>query len=402
MKKSVLSILAASAAFTLIAAPVVRENSVTMSQSGGVVTIGYTLEGDAGIVTVDIQTNGVSIGSENLSFMAGDVNKVVQPGARTITWKPYKAWPDNSAASARAVVSAWATDAPPDYMVVSLAADNSVRYFATAEEVPFGVTDDRYKTEYLLLRKVPAANVEWRMGSPSTERWRESSREVPRLVTLSDDYYIGVYEVTQKQYAMIYGSNPSTYTADGDMKPVEKCWFDHLRGAAGSGYDWPNNGHAVSSDSFFGKLRAKSGVTGFDLPTEAQWEFACRAGCGAGLYSGKEDIGWDTDANVAELAVNGYGSLTSTDTVGLKLANAWGLYDMLGNVQEWVLDWLTDAPDGGTDPTGPASGSHRILRGGHYGSKAQDCRCASRSFMVPNWSTSEIGFRVACSIPIQQ
>ncbi len=97
MKKSALSILAASAAFTLAAAPVVRENSVTMSQSGGVVTIGYTLEGEAGIVTVDIQTNGVSIGSENLSFMAGDVNKVVQPGARTITWKPYKAWPDNSA-----------------------------------------------------------------------------------------------------------------------------------------------------------------------------------------------------------------------------------------------------------------------------------------------------------------
>ena len=402
MKKSIVSIIAASAAFTLAAAPIVRENSVTMSQSGGDVTIGYTLEGEAGIVTVDIQTNGVSIGSENLSFMAGDVNKVVQPGNRTITWKPYKAWPDNSAASARAVVSAWATDAPPDYMVVSLAADNSVRYFATAEEIPFGVTDDRYKTEYLLLRKVPAANVEWRMGSPSTESWRESNREVPRLVTLSDDYYIGVYEITQKQYAMIYGSNPSTHSTDGDMKPVDNCWFSHLRGAAGSGYDWPNNGHAVSSDSFFGKLRAKSGVTGFDLPTEAQWEFACRAGCGAGLYSGKEDIGWDTDANVAELAVNGYGSLTSTDTVGLKLANAWGLYDMLGNVQEWVLDWLADAPDGGTDPTGPTTGSNRVLRGGTYAEKAQNCRCASRSFMVPNWSSSSIGFRVACSLPAQQ
>ena len=402
MKASALSILAASAAFTLAAAPVVRENSVTMSQSGGLVTIGYTLEGEAGIVTVDIQTNGVSIGSENLTFFAGDVNKLVQPGNRTIIWKPYKAWPDHYSDNARAVVSAWSTDAPPDYMVVSLVATNSVRYFATAEEVPFGVTDDRYKTEYLLLRKVPAANVEWRMGSPSTEKWRESSREAPRLVTLSDDYYIGVYEVTQKQYALIYGSNPSTSTADGDMKPVENCWFNHLRGAAGSGYDWPNNGHAVSSDSFFGKLRAKTGVTGFDLPTEAQWEFACRAGCGAGLYSGKEDIGWDTDANVAELAVNGYNVLTSTDTVGQKLPNAWGLYDMLGNVEEWVLDWLADAPAGGMDPTGPISGAQRVLRGGHYNDKAQNCRCASRSLMVPNWSAGVIGFRVACSLPTQQ
>ena len=398
MKASALSILAASAAFTLAAAPVVRENSVTMSQSGGLVTIGYTLEGEAGIVTVDIQTNGVSIGSENLTFFAGDVNKVVQPGTRTITWKPYKAWPDHYSDNARAVVSAWAEDAPPDYMVVSLAATNAVRYFATAEEVPFGVADNRYKTEYLLLRKVPAANVEWRMGSPSTESWRESSREAPRLVTLSEDYYIGVYEVTQKQYQMIYGSNPSSHTEDGDMKPVENCWYNHLRGAAGSGYNWPNNGHAVSSDSFFGKLRAKTGMAGFDLPTEAQWEFACRAGCGAGLYSGKEDVGWDVDANVAELAVNVYNTLTSPDTVGQKLPNAWGLYDMLGNVQEWVLDWLADVPDGGTDPTGPASGSNRVLRGGTYNDKAQYCRCASRSLMVPNWSSSSIGFRVVCSI----
>ena len=397
MKKSIVSILVAGSALSLVSAPVVKENSVTLTQSSGLVTIGYTLEGDAGIVTVDIQTNGVSIGGQNLAFMAGDVNKVVQPGDRTITWKPYKAWPDHNAENTRAVVSAWAKDAPPDYMVVSLSADNSVRYFASSNEVPYGITDDRYKTEYLLLRKIPAGNVEWRMGSPSTESWRDANKEAPRLVTLSDDYYMGVYEVSQKQYALIYGSNPSTHTTDGDMKPVEGCWYHHVRGS--SGCNWPNDGHAVSDDSFFGKLHAKTGVTGFDLPTEAQWEFACRAGCGAGLYSGKEDVGWDKDANVAELAVNGYQTLTCTEKVGTKVPNAFGLYDMLGNVQEWCLDWISDgSPDGGTDPKGPTTGSNRVLRGGTYGEKAQNCRCASRSFMVPAWSTASIGFRVACSI----
>ena len=397
MNKSILSVLVAGSALSLVSAPVVKENSVTLTQNNGLVTIGYTLEGDAGIVTVDIQTNGVSIGGQNLSFMAGDVNKVVQPGSRTITWKPYKAWPDHNAENTRAVVSAWAKDAPPDYMVVSLAADKSVRYFASSNDVPFGIADDRYKTEYLLLRKIPAGNVEWRMGSPSTERWRDSLGEVPRLVTLSDDYYMGVYEVTQKQYTLIYGSNPSKHMTDGDMKPVEGCYYTHLRGSTGC--NWPNNDHTVGDNSFFDKLRAKTGVNGFDLPTEAQWEFTCRAGCGAGLYSGKEDVAWNNDANVAELAVNGYQTLTATEKVGTKIPNAFGLYDMLGNVKEWCLDWISDgSPDGGTDPKGPTTGSNRILRGGAYGEEAQNCRCASRSFMVPAWSTASIGFRVACQI----
>lgn len=421
MKKLIACIAVAAASMSVFAAPQVSD--VVMTQDGGrTVTISYTLANEPGIVTVDVQTNAgdmgwVSIGGQHLTYFAGDANKLVQPGQRTITWKPRKAWPDNAVTeNVKAVVSAWATNAPPDYMAVSLTVTNAVNYYTCAENVPFGVTHEMYKTEYLLLRKIPAANVQWRMGSPTTENGRTAASETPHLVTLDEDYYIGVYPVTQRQYELMMSKRPSNFKLDADYatRPVENVSYDMLRGKATDGYDWPNNGHAVLSTGFIGKLRAHAGIVGFDLPTDAQWEFACRAGCGSALYNGKELEDTTTSTNLNPLGryrYNGgwgptgatYPGTTCTADMGTAKVgsyepNAWGIYDMLGNVWEWCLDWYQESPLGFDVATGPSTGTARVWRGGSFNGASSPCRAAYRAGPTPNSANLQLGFRLACSI----
>ena len=415
--KTTLLMLAMCTSAAVSAAPTV--SNVTMSQDASrMVTIGYTLSGEPGIVTVDIQTNGVSIGGQHLTYFAGDVNRLVQPGARTATWMPLKAWPDNKVTeNVQAVVSAWATNAPPNYMVVSLTAENTVRFYANAESVPFGITNDLYKTDEVVLRKCPAANVEWRMGSPATpaEKGRTAARETPHYVTLGEDFYIGVYPVTQRQYQRVKGSRPSNFNLDADYmtRPVEKVSYEDIRGAT-SGHDWPSDGHVVGESSFMGVLRSFSGVDGFDLPTDAQWEFACRAGCGAALYNGQE-LENETESAILKalaryrysggFADNGQSAPSASCTaengtakVGSYEANDWGIYDMLGNVFEWCLDWYQESPVGFDASTGPTSGMDRVRRGGSwYTAAAKNCRCAYRTSLAPGTVDNSVGFRLACS-----
>ncbi|MBR0506853.1 MAG: formylglycine-generating enzyme family protein [Kiritimatiellae bacterium] len=401
-----------------LAVPVIQQNSVTMVQQGGTVMVNYTLEGERGIVTVDIQTNGVSIGGSHLTYLSGDVNRLVEPGARSFTWKPFKAWEGNQSSNATAVVSAWATNCPPDYMAVSLVAANTVRYYPDAESVPGGVTNDLYKTDMLLMRKIPAANVEWRMGSPTTETGRGSISEEPHLVTLDEDYYIGVYPVTQRQYALVVnGSRPSYFKLDADYatRPVESVSYRMARGAIGGSYSWPRDGHAVDGDSFFGRLNARVGMAGFDLPTEAQWEFACRAGCGAALYSGEELSNATTSPNLNAVGRYRYnGGYTGDDfsaepdaqctaehgtaKVGSYTPNAWGLYDMLGNVFEWVLDAYAEnitSCDPNTGPSDNPTSGYRMCRGGQWKSAASQCRSAYRDYYIYEQCRSNVGIRAA-------
>ena len=212
MKKTSFALAVVGLIMAATAEPVVKASSVTMTQRGDTVTIRYEIENEPGVVTVDIQTNGVSIGGQYLTHFAGDVNRLVDVGQHTMTWKPRKAWPDEKIVDGvTAVVTAWATNAPPDYMAVHLVAAETVRYYADKESVPFGVTNDMYKTDWLLMRKIPAANVSWRMGSPTTETGRFEKREKARLVTLTNDFYIGVYPCTQRQYELIHGDRPSSF-----------------------------------------------------------------------------------------------------------------------------------------------------------------------------------------------
>lgn len=249
-KKRMLTALAVSAALlaggAFAAGPTIKEGSVTFAQDAASkrVTIGYELEGAPAIVTVDILTNGVSIGAEHLTHMAGDVNRRVEAGAHAVSWQPCKAWRGNVVAdgSVTAKVSAWALNEPPPYMVVDLAVKggNAVRYFASAEELPYGgVTNDAYKTDLLVLRKCPAENVTWRMGAPANEAGRIGERETAHLVTLTNDFYIGVYPVTQKQYFNLMSTWPSFYTARREMRPVQSLSFNQIRGLATAGCDWP-------------------------------------------------------------------------------------------------------------------------------------------------------------------
>ena len=183
MKRIFVSVL--SAAFSVSAfalGPRIDPASVKLEQKFGAkaATIEYVLENSPGIVTVDIETNAVanaakddpgwvSIGGENIQGLEGDVNKLVEEtGRRTITWNLFEGWPGQKVpkGSARAVVTAWATNAPPDYLVVDLVQDNHIRYYTSTNFLPYGgLTNVYYKRDAIVMRKIPAQAVEWKMGS---------------------------------------------------------------------------------------------------------------------------------------------------------------------------------------------------------------------------------------------
>ena len=219
------------------------------------------------------------------------------------------------------------------------------------------------------------------MGSPSDELGRYDD-EVQHEVTLTQGYWLGKYEVTQAQYEAVMGTNPSGFK--GADLPVEKVsWYD--------------------AKEFCAKLTAFEKATGrlpegyeYTLPTEAQWEYACRAGTTTALNSGKNLSDKDQCLEMDEVGWYKYNSDRATHPVGQKLPNVWGLYDMHGNVWEWCLDRYGDYPTSAvTDPTGPIMGSSRVIRGGSWYFYAGGCRSATRSGNGPSYYDSNYGFRVA-------
>ena len=268
----------------------------------------------------------------------------------------------------------------PLYCVVDLSAGaNASSYPVTYLHEPpsGGFNTDAYKTTKLVLRKIPAGA--FTMGSPSGESGRDSD-ESQHKVTLTKPFYIGLFEVTQKQWQLVTGSNPSSFS--GDKRPVERVSWNTIRGNT----NWPASS-AVSASSYMGRLRARTGLE-FDLPTEAQWEYACRAGTTTAYSYGASangDYMW-YDSN----------SSRQTHDVGTKKPNPWGLYDMHGNVWEWCLDWYTSnlGTAAVTDPKGASSGSGRVLRGGGWSSSAAYCRSAYRGDS-PSHAYDYLGFRLS-------
>ena len=423
-------------------------SGVTMSQAGDrLVTITYTLADAPAVITLDVQTNvtgdvWASIGGEAVWNAMGDVWKRVETGSHTITWHPDHSWPDHKIVgdNARAVVTAWALENTPDYMVVDLETANIVRYYPGVDFLPkkgfdqsgAAVTNNPdYKTSKLLMRKIMARGVEWTMGSTTRETQRKAEKEETHKVTLTNNYYIGVFEVTQAQWKNIATNSSLTayFPVDGDMRPMEKASYNEVRNSANTtanpSYNWPND---PNPSSFLGLLRSKTGLD-FDLPTEAQWEFAARAGHGSGYWNdGSEVKNTNRDENLDLLGRNernggrvqsgtsyvdpaaSCGATNGTAVVGSYAPSDWGLYDMHGNVYEWCLDWYADDITGidgkvNIDPATPANtlsgtpavGSARVKRGGGWSSLAGDCRPAFRSSGSTGNQLNYNGLRVICT-----
>ena len=298
-----------------------------------------------------------------------------------------------------------------DYLVVDLSPGSSasnypVTYYGTLADLPAAANSDVYKTTSLLMRLIPRGT--FMMGSPTNEIGRLLN-EPQHQVTLTQDFYIGVFEVTQKQWERVMGSWPSyfTNTIHRDSRPVEKVHYDDIRGSS-SGAEWPGNGN-VDADSFMGRLRARTGRA-FDLPTESQWEYAGRGGVPTALHSGYNLTSTSNDPRMNEVGRywynggSGYSpgadATAGSAKVGSYLVNQWGLYDIQGNIWEWCLDWYGDYPGTTSDPKGASTGSDRVLRGGCWYYLASHSRVAYRSTYLPGYGFNRVGFR-ACLPPAQ-
>ncbi len=222
------------------------------------------------------------------------------------------------------------------------------------------------------------------MGSPAGEKGRGTDEDQVQ-VRISKGFWMAQTEVTQGQWQALMGSNPSQFQAA--EQPVENVsWKD--------------------AEVFMAKLSQKVFLLGgwtYALPTEAQWEHACRAGTESAYSFGSDDSELFRHGNYAG---NIYAKLSldykglpgvgdRTVAVARHPANAWGIHDMHGNVQEWCADWKADTLPGGTDPAGAASGTRRVTRGGAWSSDAPACRAASRSSSAPAERSNILGFRPA-------
>ena len=226
------------------------------------------------------------------------------------------------------------------------------------------------------------------MGSPPSERGRFYHEGPQTVVTISKGFWLGKYEVTQREYVAVMGTNPSYFTGDLD-RPVEQVtWYDAV--------EYCNR--LTARERAAGRLPA-----GYEyrLPTEAQWEYACRAGTTT-RFSFGDALECDDLCGACSIADRymwwcGNNTPYGTKRVGQKLPNAWGLYDMHGNVWEWCEDWYSDRLPGGsvTDPTGPSLGSYRVFRGGSWSYNGQYCRSAVRDYDWPDGTSSGLGFRAA-------
>ena len=210
---------------------------------------------------------------------------------------------------------------------------------------------------------VPAG--EFLMGSPDAYSVQQDRETPQHRVRITKPFYLGIHEVTQKQYEKVMGKNPSFFK--GPLLPVEQVsWED--------------------ATEFCKQLSEMDAENHYRLPTEAQWEYACRAGT-----STRYNCGDDLDPDCAWFSDN---SDRTTHAVGVKQSNAWSLCDMHGNVYEWCSDWYNDYGSSlSVDPTGPSTGLHRVRRGGSW-ITAGGCQSAIRNRTRPSWRDPNQGFRV--------
>jgi formylglycine-generating enzyme required for sulfatase activity len=263
------------------------------------------------------------------------------------------------------VSSGWYT-VIEQYVDAAVVTNVAMRNAITASGLPWRVRDTATQMEMLL---VPAGT--FTMGcTASSNQFACSNVEYPtHSVTLTQAFYLGRYEVTQGQWVAKMGSNPSAFQGasypDAANRPVEQV-------------SWST-------------IQSYLSATGMRLPSEAEWEYACRAGTTTAFNNGSSD-----DATVGTIAWYYSNSGSQTHAVGGKAANALGLYDMSGNVWEWVNDWYDAYPSSAqTNPTGPVSASYRVVRGGGWYNDSSGVRSSYRLGITPGYADRYVGFRVA-------
>ena len=392
-------------------------NVVTAAGQGpkGRLTVNYTLSEDA-IVLCDVLTNVTgtaegdacaSIGAAHLTAFAGDIGHKVAAGNRSFEWMAGADWPSNKidAAAVRVKLTAYPTNRPPQYLVVDLAPESAerVRYYASASDIPGFPESDLYRTQKLVMRFIRAKNIPWTMGAiaeNSTETYR--AYEQPHTVRLRSNYWIGVFEMTVGQHAWFTDGDATSKASH--MPLCRACVYNDVRGQNAL---YPAKPAATSH---LGALNARTDID-FDLPSESQWEYAARANHGENLWGdGTEMTTFNLTNGIGQAVISiSNGAL---ERAGSRKPNDWGLYDMMGNVVEYCLDWMQKditwntngiANAQGTFLTdGETAGKTRVLRGGCYASKVSDVRPAYRySSVDPAVYADWTGYRVVSTFGIE-
>ena len=334
------------------------------------------------------------------------------------------AWATNAATGAKAVVKAMPVlKQKPKYVVIDLSGGTNATHYSLSylNDVPEGGWSDEYKTSKLVLRHIPAGS--FVMGGRNTDYPGAVNTNL-HMVTITRDFYLGVFSITQRQWELVMGNRPSSFTNETcyATRPVENVSYQDIRGKD-KGVKWPQTTD-VDDGSFMDVLRRKVGMNGFDLPTEAQWEYACRAGTTTALNDGLNlsdmtnavelattaryayNSGWSKD--IYQGLADGYqwtdfacGTEKGPDKVGNYAPNAFGLYDMHGNIYDLCLD-VYGIPKGSIDPCGWESGhvepplkqERRVSRGGSWRHRAYSCSSAGRDHVGTHSRLYSLGFRL--------
>lgn len=461
---SVLSLMMAAVAMPTVS------NVKLASDDGREFTVTYNLADGPAVITLSVETNSgsawVTMDDKVVSRALGDVNRKITGTSGTITFVPDIELPADTS-TVRAKVTAWPMDDTPDYMVYSLAqmeanltADDRVRYYASTNALPGGLLDNiDYRLGLMVFRKIKAAGVTFTMGTDfklETSAIGYEPREAAHNAKLHRNYYLAVFPLTQGQYRILKGADQSDedFVIERYLRLKARLSYTAIRGTS----LYPN---APSDSSILGIMRKTSSKTiDFDLPSEAEWEYACRAGYGhnyygtgvemtmtyaggrnsdpemdrIGRYRRNQASEWYVDGNGATVLnqtniINNAKSQGVTNGVpiaGSYAPNAWGLYDMLGGVMELCLDYYQDdiiqyngAVNVNADGTRRFDGSmstkinkdgvevedpKRVRKGGSWAENAFVCRPAYRDGVTPGYVADKLdnGLRVKCYMGLRK
>ena len=405
MKKALymFALTAALAGLALAENAVSDQTSVQRWPWDGKVDIDYTLTSTSGkttpVFSVKFFCKPESGEPFELTNLEGEgfTGIILGDGAKRTTWDA-AAQLGTDVDSKNYQIGVYAEDVTDEATYLTLNLSTYKMTYGTAGPSTASGASSKYAE--LWFRRVEAGS--FVMGSASTEDGRTANYETQHTVTITKTFYVGVFELTQGQFDRI-----NSNTAGTSCIPKGTLTYPDWRGSS-YGLTWPaKTDHRVDSTCFFGKLRAKTGYAlTFDLPTEAQWEMACRD---KGTSDRTTDGFWGSSrwnngvvfdssfSGINDVAWYNGNSGDAVHEVGMKGASSIGTYDMHGNVLEWCLDYFAEnITSYTTDPVGPSSeaSSRRVVRSGNKGGAARLARCAWRTLCPPSQSMDALGCRV--------